>query len=56
MRTRLPFQVYLVGTITVVAACLFGAVQSYLAGQNWLAACLGFGAGLALIGVIIKRA
>jgi predicted unusual protein kinase regulating ubiquinone biosynthesis (AarF/ABC1/UbiB family) len=40
----------------VFAACLFGAVQSYLAGQNWLAACLGFGAGLALIGVIIKRA
>ena len=40
----------------VFAAFLFSAVQSYLAGQIWLAAGLGFGAGLALLGVIKKRA
>ncbi len=40
----------------VFAAFLFSAVQSYLVGQIWLAASLGFGAGLALLGVIKKRA
>ena len=40
----------------VFAAFLFSAVQSYLAGQIWLAAGLGFGAGLASLGVIKKRA
>lgn len=39
----------------VFAACLFGAVQSYLAGQNWLAAILGFCSGLALLFVMRRR-
>jgi predicted unusual protein kinase regulating ubiquinone biosynthesis (AarF/ABC1/UbiB family) len=39
----------------ISAALLMGAVQSYLAGQVVLAAGLGFGAGLALLGVVWRR-
>jgi predicted unusual protein kinase regulating ubiquinone biosynthesis (AarF/ABC1/UbiB family) len=39
----------------VFAALSLGALQTYLAGHTWLAACLGVGAGIALLGVVWRR-
>ncbi len=52
---RLEGAVKKVAWSIILAALLIGAVQSYLAGQLVLAAGLGFGAGLTLLGVVWRR-